>query len=278
MSILVLLGLLGLSPYLYLFWAATHGLFSSSSLRLRRLCSLVSAAPLGSWGDTSTLSGWPAVGFWTHFLRKEYGTFALYSGKESSSGINQLSFSIRTIFCLALLFHILLVSSASSSSFTHTCISLLPLLVVSGMLVPSSAPSSEHPLLFQSHFSSACMFASGCSRTWSRPVLSCQPLSCFQIVFAFLGMGCDKIFSQLASSRRFIVIFFTLAAIAAQLGINWEKVDQSDNWYTYDFGKALLDPRPEHAVLLTQGDVVTNSVRYHQEDERGKEATGLTPS
>eukprot|EP00961_Rhodomonas_salina_P139863 1882230-Rhodomonas_salina.3 len=55
-----------MTPYLYLFWAATH-------------------APLGSWGDTSTLYGWPAVGFWTHFLRKEYGTFALYSGDEGKN-------------------------------------------------------------------------------------------------------------------------------------------------------------------------------------------------
>lgn len=59
-------GVVGLSPYLYLFWAATH-------------------APLGSWGDTSTLSGWPAVGFWTHFLRKEYGTFSLYSGSNQKN-------------------------------------------------------------------------------------------------------------------------------------------------------------------------------------------------
>jgi hypothetical protein len=65
---LCICGVVGLSPYLYLFWAATH-------------------APLGSWGDTSTLSGWPATGFWTHFLRKEYGTFSLYSG---SNGKNML--------------------------------------------------------------------------------------------------------------------------------------------------------------------------------------------
>ena len=65
---LCICGLVGLSPYLYLFWAATH-------------------APLGSWGDTSTLGGWPATGFWTHFLRKEYGTFSLYSG---SNGKNML--------------------------------------------------------------------------------------------------------------------------------------------------------------------------------------------
>jgi hypothetical protein len=76
LSILMALGLLGLTPYLYLFWAATN-------------------APLGSWGDTSTLSGWPAVGFWTHFLRKEYGTLKLYSGDDGQVGLEQLVLALK---------------------------------------------------------------------------------------------------------------------------------------------------------------------------------------
>lgn len=67
---LCLCGVIGLTPYLYLFWAATH-------------------APLGSWGDTSTLGGWPAVGFWTHFFRREYGTFSLYSGSKEKNNLAQ---------------------------------------------------------------------------------------------------------------------------------------------------------------------------------------------
>lgn len=46
----------GLLPYLYLLL---------SGLR----------APYGSWGDTTTWAG-----FMTHLLRKEYGTFRLFSG------------------------------------------------------------------------------------------------------------------------------------------------------------------------------------------------------
>ena len=38
----------------------------------------VNYAPLGSWGNTGTLDG-----FVTHFTRKEYGTFQLYSGGDA---------------------------------------------------------------------------------------------------------------------------------------------------------------------------------------------------
>ena len=55
-------GLVGLTPYLFLVWSASRN----------------DLAQLGSWGDQRTLSG-----FLTHFLRTEYGTFKLYSGKDA---------------------------------------------------------------------------------------------------------------------------------------------------------------------------------------------------
>lgn len=39
---------------------------------------------------------------------------------------------------------------------------------------------------------------------------------------------------------------------------------QSNNWYTYEFGRRMLDSKLPDAILLTQGDVVTNSIRYQQ--------------
>ena len=59
-AVLCGLGLLGLTPYLYLPLAG-------------RL------PPLGAWGEVDT-----AQGLATHFLRKEYGTFRLYSGEDGS--------------------------------------------------------------------------------------------------------------------------------------------------------------------------------------------------
>jgi hypothetical protein len=61
---LALCGLVGLLPYLYIVFAALD-------------------PPLGSWGETATLDG-----FINHFMRKEYGTFQLYSGADQQhSGV-----------------------------------------------------------------------------------------------------------------------------------------------------------------------------------------------
>jgi hypothetical protein len=55
----------GLMPYVYLPLAGREAAF-------------------GAWGEVDTWDG-----FLTHFLRKEYGTFRLYSGNENSAiGIN----------------------------------------------------------------------------------------------------------------------------------------------------------------------------------------------
>ena len=53
--------LAGLSPYMYMVWAARD-------------------APPFSWGNTATWNG-----FWHHFLRSEYGTFQLYLGTDARS-------------------------------------------------------------------------------------------------------------------------------------------------------------------------------------------------
>ncbi len=52
---------------------------------------LLNYAPLGSWGNTGTLEG-----FVTHFTRKEYGTFQLYSGGDAKpSQVHLACVSIR---------------------------------------------------------------------------------------------------------------------------------------------------------------------------------------
>jgi len=65
---LVLFFVAGLLPYLYLVWASQH-------------------PPVYSWGDQSYWNG-----FWTHFLRKEYGTFRLWSGGVGSTYPQRLQF------------------------------------------------------------------------------------------------------------------------------------------------------------------------------------------
>jgi hypothetical protein len=66
--------LVGLAPYAYLPFAAGRGLDGSSTP--------------GAWGATHTLDG-----FMTHVLRKEYGTFRLYSG--ASRGDHRMWLGLR---------------------------------------------------------------------------------------------------------------------------------------------------------------------------------------
>jgi hypothetical protein len=67
------LGLLGLSPYIYLPIVSIKG------------------APLGGWGDQSDFAG-----FKKHFLREEYGTFRLFSGNEQRG--DQLALALKMYF------------------------------------------------------------------------------------------------------------------------------------------------------------------------------------
>ena len=70
---LCFLGLLGLTPYIYLPIVSING------------------APLGGWGDQSDFAG-----FKKHFLREEYGTFRLFSGNEQKG--DQLALALKMYF------------------------------------------------------------------------------------------------------------------------------------------------------------------------------------
>ena len=237
--ILAALGLLGLTPYAYLFWAATH-------------------APLGSWGDTSTLSGWPAVGFWTHFLRKEYGTFALYSGDEGKGGQKQLMLAVslyaKTLVTsdsmylggVSVVGLVMALKKEGLSSFTAVAFSMLAFYFVVFHYL-ANLPL-DRPLFFGVHI-----------RFWMQSHI---------IVFGFIGIGIERLLSSISLWRRGIVIPLSIALVSAQVAANFKMQDQSQNFHVLNFGHVLLDPRPQHAILFTQGDLVTNSIRYLQRCEK----------
>ena len=193
MSILMALGLVGLTPYLYLFWAATH-------------------APLGSWGDTSTLSGWPAVGFWTHFLRREYGTFSLYSGNESKGGSSQMFLALQlyakhlvsadSLYTGA----IALVGVASAlktrgafSSFSAVAFSMLAFYMLIFHYL-ANLPLDK-PLFFGVHV-----------RFWMQSHL---------ISFGFIGLGIERLLSALSLWRKALVVPAALLLVCVQISVNF---------------------------------------------------------
>jgi hypothetical protein len=232
---LALLGLLGLTPYLYLFWAATH-------------------APLGSWGDTSTLSvpspllptpthrispaaceavgcgqGYPAVGFWTHFLRKEYGTFSLYSGKEGER--NQLAAAFSLYASTSLRADSLFTAWAAvvgvGAGLRHEgargvsavlLTAFVFYMVVFHML--ANLPL-DRPLYLGVHM-----------RFWMQPHL---------ILFAFIALGLAALLRAAKLWNPAVAPALCLALVAAQMAVNFWRMDQSNNFYTYEFGRGILE-------------------------------------
>ncbi|EKX41692.1 hypothetical protein GUITHDRAFT_112399 [Guillardia theta CCMP2712] len=164
-SLLSFCGLVGLTPYVFLF---THAKY----------------APLGSWGDTSTFDG-----FMTHFLRKEYGTFQLYSGND----MQQKQVLVATL------------------------------------------------------------------RYFKQPHI---------ISFMILGKGLKPFLERISCWKAQFVIPAVLLILFAQVGINYKSMDQSKNLHVRDLGRKHLEFLPPNTILISQGDLVTNSMRYLQRCEK----------
>jgi len=64
--------------------------------------------------------------------------------------------------------------------------------------------------------------------------------------------------------RPAIVCPVLATVVALGLSTQYSLQDQSLNTHTSDFGKAILSTLPKNAVLVTKGDILTNSARYVQ--------------
>jgi hypothetical protein len=49
-----------------------------------------------------------------------------------------------------------------------------------------------------------------------------------------------------------------------QVGLNYKRLDQSDNTHIAELGKKSLEFLPKKAIIISQGDMVTNAMRYLQ--------------
>ena len=252
MCVLCLLGLLGLTPYLYLLWAATH-------------------APLGSWGDTSWgrmrtegfASGWPAVGFWTHFFRREYGTLKLYSGEEKG-GAGQLGRALQ-------LYAVRLLGRESLYLGAAAAVGVVRALGAEGFGTQGGGVGFSAVVLGMFctymvvfHYLANLpldqpLFVGVHMRFWMQAHLP---------AFGFLGIGIERILSAARLWRRRSAAALALGLVTTQVALNFRMQDQSRNYHVWNFGHVLLDARPQHAIVLTQGDLVTNSIRYLQRCEK----------
>ena len=231
-SKLLKLALLFFAPlllYLYLPWAASR-------------------LPIISWGDFSTLNG-----FLAHLLRKDYGTFQL--GSDGNEGVG-LFYGLGRYFASLpkefLYLGPLLAAVGAWSSFRRerefgffkiTLFLFCFYLVVFHSL--ENLPLTD-PLLYGIVI-----------RFWQMPNI---------LICIWAGAGLVFVFEVIKRPEKMAAIF-ALLAVLIQVGIHYQTLDQHQNWIFERFGRAILEPLPQNAILLTRGDIYTNATRYLQQCE-----------
>jgi hypothetical protein len=215
----------GLLPYLYLPIAARHH------------------APV-SWGEADTWSG-----FWTHVLRREYGTFHLApegvasgaSGEATARAFFEALFEPLSYLgvVVALVGVFACVRSARRKPLAVVLFAppLLSLVVFAWLgNLPVTDPLHREIV----------------ARFWQQPLL-------YATAFAGLGVA------YLVQRTGVKPLGGVAAALALVAGlIRYGSMDRHTSRLVRSYGAEILRAAPPGALLLTRGDVITNTVRYPQ--------------
>jgi hypothetical protein len=200
-----------------------------------------------SWGAADTWSG-----FWTHVLRREYGTFQLaplgVGGATPTAGQTVATWFEDVLAQIGIGGILLGAAGLVALAFTArrdpvrvACVALLPPLLSVGVLAILGNVTVADP------------FHRGIvARFWQQPDL---------FVFLWCGLG-------FATAARFVPkAVGTGAAIAIALlalGLRFREMDRHHSLLVRDYGAEILRAAPPGALLLTKGDLITNTVRYLQ--------------
>eukprot|EP00605_Chrysophyceae_sp_TOSAG23-4_P001021 GSChrysophyteH1.ASY1.ANO1.1122.1 assembled CDS len=232
-----------------------------------------------SWGNVDNWSG-----FWHHFLRRDYGTLQLYSGK---SGKDAEGFAVRTNAYLNDVTYVqgLYIATAlaivgitkknsprkekkgkkKGSDLTGADIKWTPMVLFAtqcfyfGIFHTLSNLPLGDKLLFGVH-----------QRFWMQPNV---------LFFSWVGIGFNEVFRIISQARdcqyyaseknegRSNLVGYLSVAVAAALVItqyhrNIFVSDQSDAIHFQTYARAILDPLPKNSLLLVNYDMQWTSLRY----------------
>lgn len=231
--LLALSGLLGLFPYLHLFWASAK-------------------APLISWGD---ISSWQ--GFLTHFMRKEYGTFQLASdGSQKLQLFYGLAYYFQNLMEHALYLGIIPIGYALWRLFSGLE-GLIRRQLGLILFIGAFYLFTFHYLANLPYVEGAALYKDIVSRFWIMGHI---------IFFVFLAFGLSELLKKFPLEGKLLLLLFGIA-IFMQIGLNFKTENQRDNWTFDRFGRYLLSPLPPNSLFFTLGDINTNTVRYLQNCE-----------
>jgi hypothetical protein len=229
---------LGLLPYLYLPIAASH-------------------YPAISWGHTQSVQG-----FLDHLLRREYGTLQLGTSENGSGGqlvrgvAEYARDTVRQLLGVGVLVAFVGALSQWRRERALGLTAITAIIVAFYVVVFHALANLPFDIAINREVT---------ARFWQQPNL----FLCAWIGLAVAAlMRWIKTKSDSATVQRFAAPAFAFVLVGTQLGVHYKAQDQSDNRVVYQFGHGILDGLPPNSILLTSGDVHTNSTRYLQQGER----------
>ncbi len=206
--------------------------------------------PFLSWGNPSTWDG-----FLKHFFRREYGTLSL--GPEFSFGQGGQTWLRVRHFLGAMPAQFLWVGPWIALAGILTAIrsewrrrrsaggvqALFAGLVVVYVIVFHTLANLDPGNI---------MYLQIQGRFWQQVML---------LMGVWIGLAVSPFFALIgeagAGALAIGVIFF-------QVAVGFDQNDQSRNRFIHIYGRAILDPLPKNSILLSHGDIFSNSIRYLQ--------------
>ena len=205
-----------------------------------------------SWGDPTTIAG-----FRDHLLRRDYGTFQLAAGIDPAAS----RFADRLGAWGAHTVEALLVVGVAVAA-----------LGVLAVLRPRGERSGGDRRWVALWIAALAFYVLGFHALANLPVgdpfFRAVTARFWQqsdvVVFALFGLGFAAL---VATAPRALATAVTLGGallVLAQLGLGLARPAHRGDDTVARYGRAILEPLPADAILLTRGDLVTNVTRYLQ--------------
>ncbi|XP_058522471.1 transmembrane protein 260 isoform X1 [Ochotona princeps] len=202
-----------------------------------------------TWGDQTTL-----LGFLTHFLREEYGTFSL-AKSEVGSSMSEMLLSQVTNMKTELSFNIQALAVWANIS-----------------LVRKDKQNQSLVWLFTGMFCIySLFFAWRANLDISKPlfmgVVERFWMQSNAVVAVLAGVGLAALASESGrwlsgSGPQRLEWLSAILFVAYQIYCNYSICDQRTNYVIDKFAKNLLASMPRDAIILLRGDLPGNSLRY----------------
>jgi len=197
-----------------------------------------------SWGASDSWAG-----FWTHVLRREYGTFHLAPAgiAQGAAAAETAGAWVRDVWtqigapglCLAALGVVACVRSASRGGLGVAVIAAA--IVPAGVIVVlGNLPATRPP------------YGEIVSRFWQEPEI---------FVFVLCGLGVADLGRRV---HRALPVALSAAAVVGLPVLRFREMNRHGSTLVKSYGAEILRAAPPGALLLTRGELITNTVRYLQ--------------